>query len=197
MAKRHKHTRPDNPLTDKVVEDIEIKVNTLLRKFKDFGNGEKHDHRRHDIHMRLVGAVMKAYEKFVDNDRCSFESFADRFIAFEARHYVRDNIRVVREENATVSCDRRIDASDDESPSYVDGFADPRDRFEEGLLKFDIDIVAELLRRKNPVYATIFSLRRQGYSLAEIYPMLGIPKWELYDIMWPAVKDAVRRIYDL
>ena len=22
------------------------------------------------------------------------------------------------------------------------------------------------------------------------------PDWELYDILWPAVKDAVRRIYD-
>ena len=54
----------------------------------------------------------------------------------------------------------------------------------------------ELLEKQNPLYARIFSLRREGYKLAEIHEIIGVPDWELYDILWPAVKDAVRRIYD-
>ena len=64
MKKKYRFTRPNNPLTDKVVEDIEIKINMILGRFKDYGNGERHDYRRNDIHTRLVGAVMKAYAKF-------------------------------------------------------------------------------------------------------------------------------------
>ncbi len=196
VARKHKFTRPDNPLTDKVVEDIEIKINTLLGRFKDYGNGERHDHRRHDIHTRLVGAVMKAYAKFKNNDRCSFDSYADMFITSEAKHYIRDNVRIVKQERVTVSCDRKVDGSDEDAPTFVDGFADPRDRFAEGLLRFDFDVVTELLEKQNPLYARIFSLRREGYKLSEIHGIIGVPDWELYDILWPAVKDAVRRIYD-
>ena len=196
VARKHKFTRPDNPLTDKVVEDIEIKINMLLGRFKDYGNRERHDHRRHDIHTRLVGAVMKAYAKFKDNDRCSFDSYADMFITSEVKHYIRDNVRIVKQERVTVSCDRKVDGNDEDAPTFVDGFADPHDRFAEGLLKFDFDVVTELLEKQNPLYARIFSLRREGYKLAEIHEIIGVPDWELYDILWPAVKDAVRRIYD-
>ena len=189
-------TRPVNPLTDKVVEDIEIKLNILMGKFKDFANGERREYRRNDIYTRLVGAVMKAHKKFRDNDRCSFDTYADIFIVSEVKHYVRDNARVIEEERVTVSCDRRVDDDDGDASSFVAGMEDPRDRFAEGILKFDFDVITEMLAKQNPVYATIFSLRREGYKLCEIHPLLGVPDWELYDILWPAVKDAVRRIYD-
>ena len=196
--KKHKHTRPDTPLTQKGVKDIRIKLNTLMGMFKDFANGERREHRRNDIYTRLVGAVMKAYKKFKDNDRCSFESYADLFLASEVKHYIRDYVRILKQENVTVSCDRKIDGSDedDDAPTFVDRFADPRDRFAESLLKFDLDEVAGLLEKQNPLYARIFSLRREGYKLSEIHEIIGVPDWELYDILWPAVKDAVRRIYD-
>ena len=198
MARKHKHMRPDNPLTAGVLKDIKIKINVLLHRFKDYGNGERHDHRRHDIHTRLVGAVMRAYAKFKDNDRCSFESYAALFLKSEVKHYIRENVRIAKQESATVSCDRKIDGGDgdDDAPTFVDCFADPRDRFAEGLLSFDFDIISAMLEKENPLYARIFALRREGYKLAEIYPVLGVPDWELYDILWPAVKDAVRRIYD-
>ena len=196
MKKKHKFTRPDNPFTDKVLDDIEAKANKVMAKFKVLANEEKRQSRRHEIIGRLKTVVMKAYQKFRPNDNCSFSSFADRFLVLEVRHCLRHYAYIVAKENATVSCDRKLDGNDEEAPSFVDSFADPRDRFSEGLLTFDFDIVTKLLKKQNPVYATVFELRREGYSLAEIYPMLGIPKWELYDIVWPAVKNAVRRIYD-
>ena len=26
--------------------------------------------------------------------------------------------------------------------------------------------------------------------------MIGVADWELYDVIWPATKDAVKKIYD-
>jgi len=196
MAKKHKFTRPDNPFTDKVMDDIEAKANVVMARFKVVGNEEKRQSRRNEIIGRLKAAVMKAAKKFTANDSCSFSSFAGRFIVREVSHCLRHYAYVVGKENATLSCDRKIIGNDEDAPSFVDGLPDPRDRFADGLLAFDFDIVTKLLKEQNPVYATVFALRREGYSLAEIYPMLGIPKWELYDIVWPAVKNAVRRIYD-
>ena len=48
----------------------------------------------------------------------------------------------------------------------------------------------------NRLYARVFSLRRQGYKLSDIAPMIGVADWELYDVIWPATKDAVKKIYD-
>ena len=196
MKKQKWFTLPNNPFTDKVVADVEAKANKVMARFRVNAHEEKRQSRRNEIISRLKAAVMKAYEKFTPNDNCSFESFADRFIVREVSHCLRHYAYVVGKENATLSCDRKIVGNDEDAPSFVDGLPDPRDHFAEGLLKFDFDIVTRLLKKQNPVYATVFALRREGYSLAEIYPMLGIAKWELYDIVWPAVKNAVRRIYD-
>ncbi len=194
--KKTKFTRPDNPFVKEVMDDIEAKVNVVMAKFKVLANEEKRQSRRHEIAGRLKAAVMKAHKKFKPNNRCSFPSYADVFISRELCHCLRHLAYVVEQENATVSCDRKIAGNDEDAPTFVAGLPDPRDRFAEGLLNFDFDNVTMLLEKQNPIYATIFSLRREGYSLAEIYPMLGIAKWELYDIIWPAVKNAVRQIYD-
>lgn len=196
MKKEHRFTRPDNPLTNKVVKNIEIKLNTLMGKFKDFANGGRREYRRNDIYTRLVGAVMKAHRKFSPNDKCSFDTYADIFISSEVKHYVRDNARVIKEERVTVSCDRSVDDNDEDAPTFVDGFVDPRDRFAEGIVNLDFDIVTKMLEEQNPICARIFSLRREGYKLCEIHPIIGVPKWKLYDILWPATVNAVRRIYD-
>ena len=196
MKKKHRFSRPDNPFTAEVMDDIEAKVNVALAKFKVLANEEKKQSRRHEVTSRLKAAVMKAHKKFKPNSRCSFPSFADVFISRELCHCLRHLACVVEQENVTVSCDRKVDGSDEDAPTFVDGFADPRDRFAEGLLRFDFDVVTELLEKQNPLYARIFSLRREGYKLSEIHGIIGVPDWELYDILWPAVKDAVRRIYD-
>lgn len=196
MKKKHRFTRPDNPFTKEVMDDIEAKTNVAMAKFKVLANEEKRQSRRNEIIGRFKSAVMKAHGKFKPNSRCSFQSFADVFISRELCHCLRHFAYIVAKENATVSCDRKIDGGDEDAPTFVDGLADPRDRFAENLLKFDLDIVTRLLKKQNPVYAAVFELRREGYSLAEIIPILGIAKWELYDILWPAVKDAVRKIYD-
>jgi RNA polymerase sigma factor (sigma-70 family) len=197
MAKKlYKFTRPDNPFTVKVVEDITIKTNTLLGTFRDFTNEEKREYRRNDISSRLAAAVMKAHKKFKENDRCSFTSYADMFIVSEVKHYIRDNARVIEQERVTVSCDKRVDGDDGDAPSFVAGMSDPRERFENGVDRMDFAIILKVLRRQNRLYARVFSLRRKGYKLSEIAPIIGVPEWELYDIIWPATKEAVKRIYD-
>ena len=103
---------------------------------------------------------------------------------------------MVAKENATVSCDRRIAGDEDDAPTFVAGLVDPHDRFEEGILKFDFDIITKMLKERNPLYAAIFTLRREGCKFKDIAPMLGVPEWELNDILWPAVRDAAREIYD-
>ena len=196
MARKHKFTRPDNPFTTEVLDDIEAKVNVAMTKFRVLANEEKRQSRRHEVTSRLKAAVMKAHGKFKPNNRCSFPSYADVFIVRELGHCLRHLAYVVEQENATVSCDRKISGSDEDAPTFVAGLPDPRDHFAEGLLKFDFDIVERMLKEQNPVYARIFSLRREGYKLCEIHPIIGVPQWMLYDILWPATVNAVRRIYD-
>lgn len=196
MAKIHKFARPSNPFTVKVVEDITIKTNTLLGTFKDFTNEEKREYRRNDISSRLAGAVMKAHRKFKPNDRCSYETYVDMFIVSEVKHYVRDNARVIEQERVTVSCDKRVDGDDGDAPSFVAGMSNPRDYVAESIDRLDFANIITMLKRENRLYARIFSLRRKGYKLSEIAPLIGVPEWELYDILWPATKEAVKRIYD-
>ncbi len=199
MAKRKQkkwYARPDDPFTAEVLDDIEAKTNVVMARFKVLANEEKRQSRRNEIIGRFKSAVMKAYGKFKPNGRCSFPSFADVFISRELGHCLRHLAYVVAKENATVSCDRRIAGDDDDAPTFVAGLVDPHDRFEEGIVRFDFDIVTEMLKERNPLYAAIFTLRREGYKFKDIAPMLGVPEWELNDILWPAVRDAAREIYD-
>lgn len=191
-----KFTRPEDPLTPKMVESINAKTNRLLGMFKDFANDERREYRRHDITTRLVGAVMKAHAKFQENDSCSFESFADVFVSREAKHYARDIHHVIKQERATVSGDNPVDSGDDDSPSHIDGMAHPRDYVAESLDRCDFETVAEMLARLNPLYARVFTLRYEGYKLAEIHAIIGVPDWQLYDVLWPATREAVRKIYN-
>lgn len=195
MAQIHKHNRPANPFTDKVLKDIEIKTNTLLGIFKDFGNEEKREHRRNEIIGRFHEEVMKAHAKFKPNNRCSYDSYASMFLASAMKHAIRDFGRVIEIEVATVSADCRLDDDDDEAPTFAAKICDPVNRFENEITRFDFESVVEVLKRRNPLYANIFELRRDGYSLKEIAPMLNVPDWELYDILWPAVKESVKEIY--
>lgn len=199
MAKRKQekwYTRPDDPFTAEVLDDIDAKTNVVMAKFKVFANEEKRQSRRNEIIGRFKSAVMKAHKKFIPNSRCSFPSYVDKFLVGELRHCLRHLAYVVAKENATVSCDRRIAGDEDDAPTFVAGLVDPHDRFEEGILKFDFDIITKMLKERNPLYAAIFTLRREGYKFKDIAPMLGVPEWELNDILWPAVRDAAREIYD-
>ena len=195
MTKKYKHTRPSNPITVKLAEDITIKTNSLLGKFKDFGNEERREYRRNDITSRLAGAVMKAYAKFKDNDRCSYETYADMFIVSEVKHYIRDYVRVIKIKSKTRSCDAPING-DDDAPSHVAAMVETRNTVELAIDRMDFADIIKILRRTNRVYARVFSLRRQGYKLSDIAPMIGVADWELYDVIWPATKDAVKKIYD-
>lgn len=196
MARKHKFTRPDNPFTSEVLDDIEAKVNVAMAKFKVLANEEKRQSRRHEVSSRLKAAVMKAHGKSKPNNRCSFASYADVFIVRELGHCLRHLAYVVEQESMTMSCDRKIDGGDEDAPTFVDGFVDPRDRFAEVIVNLDFDIVTKMLEEQNPIYARIFSLRREGYKLCEIHPIIGVSEWMLYDILWPATVNAVRRIYD-
>jgi hypothetical protein len=117
------------------------------------------------------------------------------FLASAMKHAIRDFGRVIQIEVATVSADRHIDTNDSESPTFAATFCDPVNRFENDIARFDFDAVVEILKSRNHLYANIFELRRDGYSLKEIAPILNVPEWELYDILWPAVKEAVKAIY--
>ena len=199
MAKRKQkkwYTRPDDPFTAEVLDDIAAKTNVVMARFKVLANEEKRQSRRNEIIGRFKSAVMKAHGKFMPNSRCSFPSYADKFLVGELRHCLRHLAYVVAKENATVSCDRRIDGDEDDAPTFVAGLADPRDRFEEGIVKFDFDVVTEMLEKRNPLYASIFTLRREGCKFKDIAAILGVPEWEMNDILWPAVRDAAREIYD-
>ena len=193
--KKHKFTRPANPITVKVAEDINAKTHTLMGMFKDFANEEKREYRRNDITSRLAGAVMKAHAKFKDNDRCSYETYADMFIVSEFKHYIRDYARVIEIESVTVSCDRPVNG-DDDAVTHVAGMAETRNTVEQAIDRMDFADIICILRRTNRLYARVFSLRRQGYKLSDIAPMIGVADWELYDVIWPATKDAVKKIYD-
>ena len=195
MAKKHKFVRPANPITVKVAEDINAKTHTLMGMFKDFTNEEKREYRRNDITSRLAGAVMKAYAKFKDNDRCSYETYADMFIVSEFKHYIRDYARVIEIESVTVSCDRPVNG-DDDAPSHVASMVETRNTVEQAIDRMDFADIIRALRRTNRLYARVFSLRRQGYKLSDIAPMIGVADWELYDVIWPATKEAVKKIYD-
>ena len=100
--KKHRFTRPDNPFTAEVMDDIEAKVNVAMAKFKVLANEEKKQSRRHEVTSRLKAAVMKAHRKFKPNNRCSFPSFADVFISRELCHCLRHLACVVEKENVTV-----------------------------------------------------------------------------------------------
>jgi DNA-directed RNA polymerase specialized sigma24 family protein len=178
------------------LDDIAAKTNVVMARFKVLANEEKRQSRRNEIIGRFKSAVMKAHGKFMPNSRCSFSTYADKFLVGELRHCLRHLAYVVAKENATVSCDRRIDGDEDDAPTFVAGLADPRDRFEEGIVKFDFDVVTEMLEKRNPLYASIFTLRRQGCKFKDIAAILGVPEWEMNDILWPAVRDAAREIYD-
>ena len=41
MKKKHRFTRPDNPFTAEVMDDIEAKVNVAMAKFKVLANASK------------------------------------------------------------------------------------------------------------------------------------------------------------
>ena len=151
MAKRKQkkwYTRPDDPFTAEVLDDIAAKTNVVMARFKVLANEEKRQSRRNEIIGRFKSAVMKAHKKFIPNSRCSFPSYVDKFLVGELRHCLRHLAYVVAKENATVSCDRRIAGDEDDAPTFVAGLVDPHDRFEEGILKFDFDVVTEMLEKE-------------------------------------------------
>ena len=188
------HVRPENPFTPKVMECIRVNTEKILKRFNDFANTEKRENRRGEITSRLNGAVMKAHEKFSPDRGCSFDTFADLFIVREASHYVRDAGRALKKERATVSGDARIDDTDDDSPSYLDGLASNRDHVAEMRAKMDYMTLLAVLRQKNPVYVKVIRLVRDGYKFSEIHRLTGIEEWRIYDVIWPAIKTIARQI---
>lgn len=190
MAKiQYKFARPATPFTDKVLDEITAKTNLLLRKFRDFDNPERQESDKHEIMGRFHEEVMKAYGKFKDNDKCSYESYASIFLNTAVKHYIRDRVRLLKIEKATVSGDTPIDSSDEESPTRLSTYADPTERILDELLDFDYREIVALMRDKYPICARILELRRDGYQLNEMDTILGIPQKRLYNVLWPKAKQ--------
>lgn len=194
--KTPKNPRPATPFTPKVLENIEAKTNKLLGTFKVFKNKEKLESRRTDIVGRFKAEVMKAYAKFKPNDRCTFESYVDLYLASAAKHFVRDFSRQLGIELATLSGDTPVDGEDGDSPTYLSTMEDPAAARAGEFAAFDVAEVIEELRRRSPRYATIMELLLEGRKLSEIHKLIGVPDWELYDDLWPAAKAAFREIYE-
>ncbi len=189
-----KHVRPDNPFTPRVMQCIRVNVNRIIKKFDDFANEEKRENRRGEITSRLNGAVMKAHQKFDPDRGFEFETFAERFIVREASHYVRDTGRALKKERVTFSGDVRVNEDDEESPSYIEGFASRRDHAAEMRAKTDYAMLLAELKRRNPVYVEVIGLVRDGYKFSEIHRKTGIEEWRLYDSIWPAIKAIAREM---
>ena len=196
MTVHAKNPRPATPFTPKVLENIEAKANKLLSTFKVFKNKEKEISRRNDIVGRLKAEVMKAYAKFRPNDRCSYESYVDMYLASAGKHFVRDFVRQLGIERATLPGDAPVDGEDGESPTFLSAMEDPAATRAGQFTAFDVAEVIEELRRRSPRYATIMELHLEGRKFSEIHKILGVPDWELYDNLWPAAKAAFREIYE-
>lgn len=196
MEKQYKYIRPETPITPEVSENIATKIRVLCKKFKDFDE-EKRESRASEIHSRLVGAVMIAYGKFKDNDKCSWATTADRAIKWEKSHIVYDFVKRINEENVTVSGDAPVKADDDEAATFHSCREETRDYLGMAIARFDVNEVIDIISRRNPLHATILRLRCDGHSLAEIREILDLPKWELYDIHWPAAAAAMRRFFEV
>lgn len=191
MANQNKFTRPSNPFTDKIVKNITIKTNSVLGKFPTLAD---RDGLCSDISSRLTSAVMKAYAKFKDNDKCSYESFVNRCLDFEVKHCIRDYGRRIHEMGLMATNVYRND--EDGEHSFLEDVEDPHNFLEESIDRLDFADIISILQRKNSIYARIFTLRHEGFSLSEIATMQGIDGWELYDILWPAICAEVKNIYN-
>ena len=138
---------------------------------------------------------MDAYSKYDPSRGSAYESYVELHLSSAAKHYVRDDSIVLAKERMTESLDALIDADNDRSRDFLSSLAERRDALQERLDRWDMDEVTERLRQENPLFARVFALRRDDHSLSEIAEMLGVPGWEMYEVVWPAVKKAARRIY--
>ena len=199
--KKHKnrgktaHFKPETAFTDKVVVKVDAKTHLLLRRFSRLNPAEDTESRKTAIRGYLLKAVMDAYNKYDPSRGCAYETYVELFLSSAAKHYIRDYSLVLAKERMTESLDALIDADNERSHDFLSSLAEPRDVLQEHLDRWDMDEVEERLRRKNPLLARVFALRRDDYSLSEIAETLNVPSWEMYEVVWPAVKKAARQIY--
>lgn len=193
MAKQFKYTRPENPFTSKVLVNLEAKAFKLVGTFKDFFNEEKRQSRYNDIIGRFHEEVMKAHRKFQANDRCSYESFVDMFLESARKHYIREQVDVIKKEAKTTSGDKRLhpEDGDQDKKTLFMVLVENRDSIGEAIANYDFREIIARIRPKYPVCARILELRREGYDLTAIAAKLGMDYRRLYDVMWPKAK----RIY--
>lgn len=189
------HFKPETAFTEKVITKVDAKTHLLLRRFSRLCPAEDTESRKTTIRGYLLKAVMDAYSKYDPSRGSAYESYVELHLSSAAKHYIRDYSLVLAKERMTESLDALIDADNDRSRDFLSSLAERRDALQERLDRWDMDEVTERLRQMNPLFARVFALRRDDYSLSEIAEMLGVPGWEMYEVVWPAVKKAVRRIY--
>lgn len=189
------HFKPETAFTEKVITKVDAKTHLLLRRFSRLCPAEDTESRKTTIRGYLLKAVMDAYSKYDPSRGSAYESYVELHLSSAAKHYIRDYSLVLAKERMTESLDALIDADNDRSRDFLSSLAERRDALLERLDRWDMDEVTERLRQENPLFARVFALRRDDYSLSEIAEMLGVPGWEMYEVVWPAVKKAARRIY--
>lgn len=189
------HFKPETAFTEKVITKVDAKTHLLLRRFSRLCPAEDTESRKTTIRGYLLKAVMDAYSKYDPSRGSAYESYVELHLSSAAKHYIRDYSLVLAKERMTESLDALIDADNDRSRDFLSSLAERRDALQERLDRWDMDEVTERLRQENPLFARVFALRRDDYSLSEIAEMLGVPGWEMYEVVWPAVKKAARRIY--
>ena len=189
------HFKPETAFTEKVITKVDAKTHLLLRRFSRICPAEDTESRKTTIRGYLLKAVMDAYSKYDPSRGSAYESYVELHLSSAAKHYVRDYSIVLAKERMTESLDALIDADNDRSRDFLSSLAERRDALQERLDRWDMDEVTERLRQENPLFARVFALRRDDHSLSEIAEMLGVPCWEMYEVVWPAVKKAARRIY--
>src|SRR5574344_123042 len=197
MTTTRKFTKPSTPLTEAIWKKINAKTYSLVKTFKDFANEDKRKRRIDDLNGRFAGAVMKAYAKFIDNDTCSFESYAEIFLDSELKHCIRDYAREIERERQTLSLDVKIsDEGEGETVTFADVLPDSRDMLSESLDRSDINEAIVIVRMRDRRWAKALELFLLGYKLNEIAEELRITEREFYRVVWPAAKAAMRNVLE-
>lgn len=194
MGNPHKYEKPADPFTPAVLTDIEAKTNIVLRKFKDFGNAERHEERAAEVKAKCGAEIMNAYARFVPNDKCSWDAYASICLRSVQARCIHDFGKRIEKERATVYGDNPLPGGDEDSDTFFGKMREARESAQFMADAFDFEEVIALLQPRYPVCVAILRLRREGYEIQEIAEKLGKKPTRIYNYLWPKAKRLYLKV---